>query len=88
MKNFWEKLQLHEGFEELFHEIEFLVGGQNLTDGVPYYFSPETTSINYTLKATNGDEEKQTDSGTTSVTAGKLYTITYSFETKALVLVP
>lgn len=88
LKNFGVKLQLPEGFEELFHEIEFLVGGQNLTDGVPYYFPPETTSISYTLKATNGDEDEQTDNGTASVTAGKLYTITYSFETKALVLVP
>lgn len=88
LKNFGVKLQLPEGFEELFDEIEFSVEGQNLTDGVPYYFSPETTSINYTLKATNGDGEEQTDNGTTNVTAGKLYTITYSFETKALVLVP
>ena len=88
LKNFGVKLQLPEGFEELFDKIEFSVGDQDLTDGVPYYFPPETTSISYTLKATNEDGDKQTDNGTTSVTAGKLYTITYSFETKALVLVP
>lgn len=88
LKNFGVKLQLPEGFEELFDAIEFLVEGQNLTDGEPYYFSPETTSISYTLKATNEAGEEKTDNGTTNVTAGKLYTITYSFETKALVLVP
>ena len=88
LKNFGVKLQLPEGFEELFENIEFSVEGQNLADGEPYYFSPETTSISYTLQATNEDGDEQTDNGTTSVTAGKLYTITYSFETKSLVLRP
>ena len=88
LKNFGVKLQLPEGFEELFDKIEFSVGDQDLTNGEPYYFDPKTTSISYMLKATNGDGEEKTDNGTTNVTAGKLYTITYSFETKALVLVP
>lgn len=95
LKNFGVKLQLPEGFEELFYDITFTIEGQNLTDGgEPYYFSPETKSISYTLTAKNTDKEDQISKGSnedwenTTLTTGKLYIITYSFETKALVLVP
>ena len=95
LKNFGVKLQLPEGFEELFHDITFTVGEDvELDDGDVYYFAPNTESISYTLKAKNEANEDQISKGNSedwenaTLTTGKLYIITYSFETKALVLVP
>ena len=95
LKNFGVKLQLPEGFEELFDDITFTVGEDvGLEDGDVYYFAPDMESISYTLKAKNEDEEPLEKAGynseweNTTLTTGKLYIITYSFETKTLTLVP
>lgn len=94
LKNFGVKLQLPEGFEELFPVNSFMVGNIELEDGEEYYFDPDTKSISYTLTAENTDKEEQISKGSnedwenTTLTTGKLYIITYSFEAKALTLVP
>ena len=94
LENFGVKLQLPEGFEELFPVNSFMVGNIELEDGEEYYFDPDTKSISYTLTAENTDKEEQISKGSnedwenTTLTTGKLYIITYSFEAKALTLVP
>lgn len=81
-----------EGFNTWFTDYSFSVKEQSTTRNVDLevgetaYFDCTACSANliYTLTTVNTDNEPHSDSGTLTATAGTLYHITYSWQTKAL----
>lgn len=87
MINFGVQLQLPKEFDTWFKDYTFTVNNQPLKDGETAYFDYSSDAeIEYTLTATNTDNESETDEGTYSepITSGTIYVITYSLATKSL----
>ena len=94
MINFGVRLALPENFAELFPTSTFTVtSGRNVTlaDGeIAYFPYSERITFTYTLDVTNTDGEPQTDEGIygaeegKTISAGTVYTVIYTMETRSL----
>ena len=94
MINFGVQLQLPEGFTNWFKDdYTFTVNGKNLKDGETVYFDYSSDAkIEYTLTATNKDDEPFSEKGSNiddcwegkTIASGTIYVITYELETRSL----
>ena len=95
MINFGVRLKLPEGFDEWFPTYTFTVNGKELQEGETAYFDYSSDAkIEYTLTATNTDDEDAEDGLTMNglygdeenetIAAGTIYTVTYSLATRSL----
>ena len=91
MINFGVKLQLPEGFDTWFPTYTYTVNGKELKDGeIAYFDYSSDAEIEYTLTATNKDNEPFKKEGSNSddcwkektITAGTIYIISYAWETQ------
>lgn len=93
MINFGVEFRLPEGFDEWFPTYAFTVNGKTLADGETAYFDYSSDAkIEYTLTATNTDDEPFSEEGSNAdvcwegkaIAAGTIYVITYDWETRSL----
>ena len=94
MINFGVQLQLPEGFTNWFKDdYTFTVNGKNLKDGETVYFDYSSDAkIEYTLTATNKDDEPFSEKGSNiddcwegkTIASGTIYVITYELATRSL----
>ena len=91
MVNFGVKLQLPEGFDTWFPTYIYAVNGKELRDGeIAYFDYSSDVEIEYTLTATNKDDEPFKKEGSNSddcwkektIAAGTIYIISYAWETQ------
>lgn len=94
MINFGVRLELPEEFTTWFKDnYTFTVNGENLKDGETVYFDYSSDAkIEYTLTATNKDDEPFSEKGSNiddcwegkTIASGTIYVITYELATRSL----